>query len=979
MFAKTVEWLMFLAIIKELSCVTRYFTLKDTRLTAIEGSCIKISCTVKNEVDDVDAHWFWIKNATWKNNSYHGTIIYSTDKTVRPVSPHFADRVTYIGSPFSGWNHPPADCSIIICNLIKTDSGNYYFRYVKEKENQMKWITEPANIMVTENPCPITFEKPPAVKESDLITLTCSTPSPCQSNVHISSKPPNSTTQSNHNTIKETFKVTWEDDGKEFSCQTQNNQDSYLIRNVSVTVEYAPKYALAEMSSKDIVEGQPVILNCSAKGNPDPTFTWFKNKEAVGLKDRVWDIPSITESGKGEYHCKATNRHGTQTSNLVIIDVKYKPEVEVMSSMDSEVTQGDTMTLTCNVIRSNPHSITYVWSKNGKTINGEKTKHYVVERIKPEDKGSYTCTASNTAGDGTSKPFEIMVNYGPRKTNITISKDGIKGDSSVGVGRAITFQCNTDANPAPHRYSWYRYKKNKQIDSLQWKSNTTDENKLVVGKVQRADEACYMCNATNNISTGEDSKPQCIQVLYAPTSLTLSMDAEVREGQLITINCSVESFPLSDLTLTMTPTSTPNSSERAFSKPVTYLPPNTLQHKFEVTSDHTGLYICTAKNSQGSAKSDQKMLVVKYSPKVVTLTAEPSLVVNENKSLTLHCSAQSHPPATSFTWMKMTDVNSKIIWRNRNFTLKNVSYSDSGWYRCTARNEMGTGDSQQVEVKVNYAPKHTEILKVADGPGSVVLNCSSHSRPPILKYSWYKENTGEKDEKVSDRQTYTVYSDQPGVYYCVAKNEINQIQSSEKIHLFNGSSMMVLIIFIFLTTLLLILTMFFIYRQKRKKSIQQGTTNTLPCFEFWGWWMGPRVRNRIHEPGTVEPFRSRDDLLPDQPRLPQAQRRQPSPDASASNSVYSFLKLPPKKQGPSAQNPVRQQGGHTQEDSLNYASLHFGKKLQNKDVKTEEEMYAIVSKQKQDKKVNFKAKIQRAARDLSSSDEEETQYSHIKI
>ncbi|XP_034057083.1 B-cell receptor CD22 [Gymnodraco acuticeps] len=955
MFAKIFEWLVFLAIIKELSCVDT-FSLKETDLTAREGSCIKITCTVNKMVDVVDAHWFWMKNATWNKDSFTGPVIYSSNNAVRSVSPGFAERVSYIGSPFSRWKNdgtPSEECSIIICNLTKTDSGNYSFRYIGKQEKD-KWMTKSlSHITVTENPCPITFETPPALTESKLITLTCSTSSSCPSTLQIHPQWPDSTKQSEKDEklkrITDTFNVSWLDDGKEFSCQTQDNQDSYLTRNISVTVEYAPKNTLAEISPKDIVERQHVTLRCSAKGNPDPTFTWYKNKEAGGVTIAVWDIPSIGESWDGEYHCEAKNKHGTITSNFVRINVTFKPEVEVVSST-SEVKQGDKLTLKCNVKRSNPQPTTYDWSKIGSTIDGQRTQLYVVERIKPEDKGSYTCTATNTVGTGTSEPLQIIVKYGPRKT--TISNHGIKEDSSVGVDSSIQFQCNTDANPAPMRYSWYRYNTNKQIDSSQWTSRTTDKNTLRLNKVQRSDEACYICNATNLISTGEDSEPKCIQVMYAPTSLKLSMDAEVREGQLITINCTVESFPPSQLTLTMTPTSTPQPSERHFSEAANDWPPNTLQHKCNVTSAHTGDYVCTATNSQGSTKSEQRTLIVKYSPKNVTIRAEPALIVNENKSLTLHCSAKSHPPATSFTWMKMTDGKSKIIWRTHTFSLKSVSYSDSGSYRCTACNEIGAGDSLQADVKVNYAPKHTKILRAEDGTRSVALSCSSHSYPPVIQYIWYKENTGEKDVKVHDRQNYTVYSDQPGVYYCTAKNKIDQIQSSEKIHLFDRSWMKFLFIFFFLITLILILTIVFVYRKKRKTSIQ-GSTNTLPCIGFLGWRMGPRVRNRINEPSMAEPFRSRDDLLPEQPRRPKAQRCQPSPDCAPEsniNSVYSFLNLPSEKQsesaqGPSAQRPIRQQGGHTQDDSLNYASLHFGNKQQNK--QAEEEVYAIV---KQDKK-----------------------------
>lgn len=70
-----------------------------------------------------------------------------------------------------------------------------------------------------------------------------------------------------------------------------------------------------------------------------------------------------------------------------------------------------------------------------------------------------------------------------------------------------------------------------------------------------------------------------------------------------------------------------------------------------------------------------------------------------------------------------------------------------------------------------------------DGTSSVTLICSSHSYPPV-SYSWYKK-TEEKERaiKVSSQRNFTVYSDKPGIYYCIAKNEINQ-RSSDPVELF---------------------------------------------------------------------------------------------------------------------------------------------------------------------------------------------------
>lgn len=129
-------------------CHANRFKLVDSHLTAKEGSCIDIKCEVTASVDDRNAKWCWIKDAFWNNTTkdFEGTIIYCDPKSFCPVSPEFATRVKYIGSPSANWKSFTAQklCSISICNLNKNDSGEYLFRFYGKE----KWATKPVNLTV---------------------------------------------------------------------------------------------------------------------------------------------------------------------------------------------------------------------------------------------------------------------------------------------------------------------------------------------------------------------------------------------------------------------------------------------------------------------------------------------------------------------------------------------------------------------------------------------------------------------------------------------------------------------------------------------------------------------------------------------------------------------------------------------------------------------------------------------------------------
>ncbi|KAJ0066619.1 hypothetical protein NL108_015639 [Boleophthalmus pectinirostris] len=333
MECKQISRLILLMTVIGVPCyLADYIKIETTSLTAVQGTCVEIRCKVTGVLPDEDALWFWMKDGKWDEGKLSGTTVYSNKPTEQHISPQFRHRVNYTGSTrlentALSSNNP--SCSVKICNLTEQDSGEYFFRYIS-KERDFKWSTwNNAVITVTENPCPITFNKPASVEESQTITLTCSTPSSCSENLEIQTVPPSGLRTSQYGysySVTASYRASWTDDGKEFTCQTRGNKNPQLMKKITISVEYSPHGTQAVMSSTSVKEGHSVTLTCSAKGNPAPVFTWYKNNQrrSSSHSGAIWKIDSAQTEHSGEYVCTAQNKHGTERSNSVHIDVQCK-------------------------------------------------------------------------------------------------------------------------------------------------------------------------------------------------------------------------------------------------------------------------------------------------------------------------------------------------------------------------------------------------------------------------------------------------------------------------------------------------------------------------------------------------------------------------------------------------------------------------------------------------------------------------------
>ncbi|XP_051560305.1 B-cell receptor CD22-like [Myxocyprinus asiaticus] len=155
---------------------------------------------------------------------------------------------------------------------------------------------------------------------------------------------------------------------------------------------------------------------------------------------------------------------------------------------------------------------------------------------------------------------------------------------------------------------------------------------------------------------------------------------------------------------------------------------------------------------------------------VTDLQVETPQSVKERDSVTLTCKITcTLTEKTTFIWYKNTQTVTKGTVTVNQLHLQSVTRHDAGNYRCAVTgNELLS--SPDVYLDVTYPPENVSVSISGSGEivlgDSVTLTCSSDSNPPVLNYTWFKEN---ESSAVGSGQSYSAL--QSGFFYCVAQNQ----------------------------------------------------------------------------------------------------------------------------------------------------------------------------------------------------------------
>ncbi|XP_008426635.1 roundabout homolog 1 isoform X1 [Poecilia reticulata] len=276
-------------------------------------------------------------------------------------------------------------------------------------------------------------------------------------------------------------------------------------------------------------------------------------------------------------------------------------------------------------------------------------------------------------------------------------------DVVVKVGSPATLSCRVDGSPKP-TIEWQRNGQPLVTDKGDGRAvpMALPEGSLFflnvgVGRRGQTHEGVYACVATNSAGRATSRNASLYIAALKEEFSVQPGDAEVAEGEVAVLNCGP---PMGH--------PEPNVIWKKDGVPIS----NTDHHYTKLSGkliiapaekNHSGSYVCVARNIMGERQSRAARLSVLGKP-VLVLKPE-NVSVRTGESAHFHCQARGDPPPT-VAWSREQGPlpNGRyLINPDQTLQLHYVTVQDAGSYTCTAANHVGVV-AAVAQLQVEEAP-----------------------------------------------------------------------------------------------------------------------------------------------------------------------------------------------------------------------------------------------------------------------------------
>ncbi|XP_035227979.1 neuroglian-like isoform X2 [Stegodyphus dumicola] len=585
--------------------------------------------------------------------------------------------------------------------------------------------------------------------------------------------------------------------------------------NAITTIPYPPTMIkqpnpdqLFQVSQTQDEQDKPFILECEARGNPEPEYRWTKNSEKFDFSeesDRINQQPKRgtlyvnkpIDTDEGIYQCFAENIYGTSVSVAV-----HLKKAELNSFPDEEtkevfVIEGEPLTLSCKppsgypkptifwIIQSNTGALHSINSSRI-TVDPEGNLHFSnVTDADALDDAQYACSATSMFRNEYKLGNKILLRVetaGPGQNKYPPTKQYVSNPNIVALrGNKLELSCIFGGTPVP-RIVWSKKGSSLQTNRITY---TNYGKTLKIRKVDFQDEGTYECTASNGVGSST-SESMAVTVQAAPYWINVPNNTNGAEDETVSFECVSGGIPAPEVEWFMNGIPLANARpnpRRRLDKSANVLVIESLK------KSDTAVFQCNASNIHGYIFKDFYLNVLALPP---TITERPDPVTSSvvSSMVTLRCRVFG-APNPKIKWLR---ENQELkgdrfqVQENGDLEITDVRPQDEGEYTCYATNKFGDIQaSGRLEVKkktkINMPPENFEVAAgksatfrcdaEADSSLQLIILWLFNGQP--INFDMDARMVQAADDSLTI--TKTIESDS-GTYTCVAKTDLDQDEAT---------------------------------------------------------------------------------------------------------------------------------------------------------------------------------------------------------
>ncbi|KAL6116888.1 nrcam [Pungitius sinensis] len=601
-----------------------------------------------------------------------------------------------------------------------------------------------------------------------------------------------------------------EDTRSDYICYARfpHTQTIQQKQPISVTVldnspdgERRPRFMMPQgtTSTKMVLRGETLELECIADGLPTPEISWQKDGGELPSSrmsfynfKKTLKVSDVNEADGGDYRCTATNNLGT-VHHIIQVTVKAAP-FWVSAPRNLILAPNETGILTCRVDGKPKPLIT--WLVNGVSLQNAPEDHtrkvdddtVILSNVQSGSSAVYQCNASNEFGYLMANAFVNVLAEPPR---VLTPPNRVY---QVITNRPALLHCASFGSPIP-AITWFKDSQTSVKNGDPYVIH--DNGTLEINVAQPINSGKYTCIATNNFGIKEN---HMYLEVKEPTRILKQPEYKVvQRGMSAVFECRVKHDP------SLIPTMTWLKDNRELPDGRFEVNMESLTIK-DVTEEDEGTYTCIM-NTTLDQDSASAMLTVVEKPDPPT-DLELTDQTERSVHLTWIPGDEHNSPTEKFliqyedllhqpgVWINLTEASGTSTTAQLNLS-PYVYYS----FRVLALNHVGYSQPSQPSSQYRTNPaapdeNPSDVQCLGTMPGDLAISWTPltgfQANGPSLEYKvlWRQKDTGEdwSSQNVGNASQFVVSGGPVYVPYEVMVQALNDYGSGPEPEVVIGHS-----------------------------------------------------------------------------------------------------------------------------------------------------------------------------------------------